>query len=107
MGKRALLIYVFLASVVAGGQLPAQELSRGYLTPAVALHIEAWLPPSPAEDSMANAADVEAYLRTRAQIGTARAEEARADDVGKAIEVAPRFAYVMGVTFDGRSAPHY
>ena len=106
MGKRALLIYVFLASVVAGGQLPAQELSRGYLTPAVALHIEAWLPPSPAEDSMANAADVEAYLRTRAQIGTARAEEARADDVGKAIEVAPRFAYVMGVTFDGRSAPH-
>src|SRR5262249_54415091 len=61
---------------------------------------------APAEDSMANAADVEAYLSSRALIGTARAEEAHADDVVKPAEaVAPRFAYVLGVTLDRKSAP--
>ena len=97
-----------LLLAVSLGATPArtQQPQPGYLTPAAALHIEAWLPPPPAEDSMANAADVETFLRTRSLIGTARAEEAHADDVVKPAEaVAPRFSYVMGVTLDRKSAP--
>lgn len=94
-----------LAAVHASAH--ADQPQPGYLAPADALHIEAWLAPPPAEDSMANAADVEAYLHARALIGTARAQEAQADDVLKPAEaVAQRFAYVMGVTLDRNSAPH-
>ena len=101
-----LLCAAAVLAAVASGAVRAQQPQPGYLAPADRLHIEAWLPPPPAEDSMANAADVDAYLRTRALIGTARAEEARADDVVKPAEaVAPRFAYVMGVTIDRGSAP--
>lgn len=97
-----LLLAVSLGATPAHAQQP----QPGYLTPAAALHIEGWLPPPPAEDSMANAADVETFLRTRSLIGTARAEEAHADDVVKPAEaVAPRFSYVMGVTLDRKSAP--
>jgi acid phosphatase (class A) len=90
-----------------GGQLAgAQQPQPGYLAPAAPLHIEAWLSQPPAEDSMANAADVEAFLSTRSLIGTARAEEAHADDVVKPAEaVAVRFSYVMGVTLDRKNAP--
>ena len=95
-----------LVTVVATAPLRAQQPQPGYLAPAQALHLEAWLPPAPAEDSMANAADVAAYLRSRALIGTARGEEAHADDVVTPDEVAPRFAYLMGVTLSRRSAPH-
>jgi len=56
---------------------------------------------------MASAADVAAYLHSRALIGTAREQEARADDVVKPAEaVALRFSYIMGVTLDRGSAPH-
>ena len=83
----------------------AQQPQPGYLAPAHSLHVESWLPPPPAEDSMANAADVVAYLQSRSLIGTARAEEAHADDVAKPAEaVAQRFAYVMGITLDRRNA---
>jgi acid phosphatase (class A) len=86
----------------------AQERSPGYLYPAVALHIEAWLPPAPADDSLAKAADVEAFFHTRALIGSARAEEAHADDVIKpADKVAPRFTYLMGITLDRGNAPKF
>lgn len=84
----------------------AEPPQSRYLAAEEALHIEAWLPPPPAEDSMANAADVEAYLQSRRLIGTSRAEEAHADDaVTPAEAVAARFAYVMGVTLDRKSAP--
>jgi len=77
----------------AAAALQARPAMAGYLDPAVALHIEAWLPGAPADDSLAKAADVETYFRTRALIGTARAEEAHADDVppADALRVAPRF----------------
>jgi acid phosphatase (class A) len=84
----------------------AQQPQPGYLGPAESLHIESWLPPPPAEDSLANATDVEAFLHSRSLIGTARAEEAHADDVVKPAEaVAARFSYIMGVTLDRNSAP--
>src|SRR5580704_11869063 len=75
-----------MALLLAAHAVCAQERQPGYLYPAVALHIEAWLPPAPADDSMAKAADVETYFRTRALIGTARAEEAHVDDVTKPAE---------------------
>ena len=80
---------------------------QGYLEPQVALHVEAWLPPAPAGDSMAQAADVEAYFRSRTLIGTARAEEAHADDVAPrpAAQVAQRFTYLLGITLTPRNAP--
>lgn len=103
-------LYVGTLLLVVGlGADPAraQQPQPGYLGPASSLHAEAWLPPPPAEDSMANAADVAAYLHSRALIGTAREQEARADDVVKPAEaVALRFSYIMGVTLDRRSAPH-
>ena len=84
----------------------AQQPQPGYLAPEQSLHAAAWLPPPPGENSMANAADVESYLSSRSLIGTARAQEAQADDVYKPAEaVAPRFAYVMGVTLDRNTAP--
>jgi acid phosphatase (class A) len=99
--RAAALLLAAVASFVR-----AEQPQAGYLARAEALHIEAWLPAPPAEDSMANAADVEAYLRSRALIGTSRAEEAHADDVVKPAEaVAARFAYVMGVTLDRKSTP--
>ena len=95
-----------LALAAVHASVRADQPQPGYLAPADALHIEAWLAPAPAEDSMANAADVEAYLHSRTLIGTARAQEAQADDVLKPAEaVAQRFAYVMGVTLDRNSAP--
>ncbi len=82
--------------------------AAGYLEPAVALHIEAWLPPAPGEDSLAKAQDLQAYFSTRALIGTARAEEAHADDVPPrpAEGVAPRFTYLLGISVDKANAPH-
>jgi acid phosphatase (class A) len=97
---------LLLAVSLGGAPLRAQQPQPGYLAPAAALHIEAWLPAPPAEDSMTNAADVQTFLQTRSLIGTARAEEAHADDVVKPAEaVATRFSYVMGVTLDRRTAP--
>jgi acid phosphatase (class A) len=94
------------AGVGGGAPVQAQQPQPGYLAPAIVLQIEAWLPPPPAEDSMGNAADVATFLSSRSLIGTARAEEAHADDVVKPAEaVAPRFAYVMGVTLDRSNAP--
>jgi len=96
-----------LAAVFSAQFARAQQPQPGYLTPANSLHAEAWLPAAPAEDSMANAADVEAYLQSRALIGTAREQEARADDVVKPAQaVALRFSYIMGVTLDRQSAPN-
>ena len=84
----------------------AQQRAPGYLYPASGLHIEAWLPAAPADDSLAKAADLETYFHTRALIGTARAEEAHADDVVKPAEkVAPRFTYLLGVSLDRGNAP--
>jgi acid phosphatase (class A) len=87
--------------------IAAPPATAGYLDPATALHIEAWLPGAPADDSMAKAADVETFFRTRALIGTARAEEARADDVPPAepLKVAPRFTYLLGITVSAGNAP--
>jgi acid phosphatase (class A) len=84
-----------------------QPARAGYLNPAVALHIEAWLPGAPADDSMAKAADVETFFRTRVLVGTARAEEAHADDVPPAepLKVAPRFTYLLGITVSPGNAP--
>lgn len=98
----ALLVLGAWASHAAPAQQP------GYLYPASGLHIEAWLPPAPADDSLAKAADVEAFFRSRMLIGTARAAEAHADDVVKPAElVAPRFSYLLGITLDRRSAPRF
>jgi len=98
-------VLLLLASL-GGEAVRAQQPQPGYLTPVAALHIEAWLPAPPAEDSLANAADIETFLRTRPLIGTARAEEAHADDVVKPAEaVAARFSYIMGVTLDRKTAP--
>jgi acid phosphatase (class A) len=97
---------LLLAAGLSANPARAQQPQGGYLTAADSLHAEAWLPAPPAEDSLANAADIEAYLHSRALIGTAREQEARADDVVKPAEaVALRFSYVMGITLDRRSAP--
>jgi hypothetical protein len=95
--------------VCAAAALQARPAAAGYLDPAVALHIEAWLPGAPADDSMAKAADVETYFRTRSLIGTARAEEAHADDVPPAepLRVAPRFTYLLGITLSPANAPNF
>jgi acid phosphatase (class A) len=80
---------------------------QGYLSPGETLHIEAWLPPPPADDSLSQAADIETFFATRALIGTPRGEEAHADDVVGPVEaVALRFTYLMGVTLDRRNAPN-
>jgi acid phosphatase (class A) len=94
-----------IAGLLAG-PARAQQPQSGYLAPAESLHIESWLPPPPAEDSLANATDIEAFLQSRSLIGTARAVEAHADDVVKPAEaVAARFSYIMGVALDRNSAP--
>jgi acid phosphatase (class A) len=87
----------------------ARPATAGYLDPGVALHIEAWLPGAPADDSMAKAADVETFFHTRALIGTARAEEAHADDVPPAepLKVAPRFTYLLGISVSADNAPRF
>jgi acid phosphatase (class A) len=103
--KKMCVSVLVLAAFISGGPSRGQALQFGYLTPTDSLHIESWLAPAPAEDSMANAADVAAYLGSRALIGTARAEEAHADDVSGAEAVAARFSYIMGVTLDRKSAP--
>jgi acid phosphatase (class A) len=98
----ALVAALGLLAAAAACAQPVQ----GYLSPADALHIEAWLPPAPAPDSLAQAADVQAYFSTRGQVATARGEEAHADDVVSPPEaVAKRFTYVMGVTLDRSNAP--
>lgn len=105
---RAIAFSALSLSLLAGPHAAAQQRQPGYLNPAVALHIEAWLPPPPVDDSLAKAADVEAYFRSRPLIGTARAAEAHADDVVKPAEsVAPRFAYLLGITLDRKSAPKF
>src|SRR5579862_7698496 len=106
--RQAAVLVAFLLCAPAA-PLAAQGLSAGYLAPAAALHIEAWLPAAPADDSMAKAADVETYFRTRALIGTARAQEAHADDVPPAepLKVAPRFTYLLGITLSASNAPAF
>lgn len=101
-------LFAFSCLLLAVQTAGAEQREPGYLYPAVALHLEAWLPPAPADDSMAKAADVQAYFTARALIGSARAEEAHADDVVKPAEkVAPRFAYLLGITLDRKSAPKF
>ena len=46
------------AALLLAASVPqAQESAQGYLAPGQALHIEAWLPPAPADDSIAKAAE--------------------------------------------------
>lgn len=105
---RALRGLLAACALLAAQALGAQQREPGYLFPGEALHIEAWLPPAPADDSMAKAADVEAYFQSRSLIGTARAQEAHADDVVKPAEkVAPRFTYLLGITLDRKNAPRF
>jgi acid phosphatase (class A) len=104
----ALLVVILGALLLAMPPARAQGREPGYLYPAAGLHIEAWLPPAPADDSMAKAADVEGYFRTRALMGSARAEEAHADDVIRPAEkVAPRFIYLVGINLDRKNAPRF
>lgn len=108
-GVRIAAVLLGLALLAGAASLPAQAVSGGYLAPQAALHIEAWLPAAPADDSMAKAADVETYFRTRALIGTARAQEAHADDVPprEVLQIAPRFTYLLGITLTRSNAPHF
>ncbi len=103
-------------SILAGAMLAALGLllsavthaqpAPGYLTAADGLHIGAWLPPAPPRDSLAQAADVQAYFATRELLATPRGQEAHEDDVvGPPEAVARRFTYVMGVTLDRSNAP--
>ncbi len=103
------LAALILSFACAAAVVQARPVNAGYLDPAVALHIEAWLPGAPADDSMAKAADVESYFHTRALIGTARAEEAHADDVPPTdpLKVAPRFTYLLGITLSPASTPNF
>jgi acid phosphatase (class A) len=107
-GMRAAAV-ALLWLTCAAAMLAPRPATAGYLDPAVALHIEAWLPGPPADDSMAKATDVETFFRTRALIGTARAEEAHADDVPPAepLKVAPRFTYLLGITLSASNAPAF
>jgi len=96
-----------LALFVAAAQAAGAAPPKGYIYPEHGLHIEAWLPAAPADNSMAKAADVETYFSTRALIGTARADEAHADDVAPspAENVAPRFDYLLGIKLTRGNAP--
>ncbi len=107
--RRAAWLTVLVAAAFAGAVRADDPSPAGYLDPAVALHIEAWLPPPPAEDSLAKAQDLEVYFSTRALIGTARAEEAHADDVPPrpAAGIAPRFTYLLGISVDRGNAPRF
>ena len=97
-----------LVLLLQAAAIQAQQPGPGYLYPKVTLHIEAWLPPAPPPDSLAQAADVEAVQHARALLGTPRADEAHADDVIKPPEqVAPRFTYLLGMQLDRRNAPHF
>jgi acid phosphatase (class A) len=96
-----------VAGLCAAAGARAQS-APGYLTPAQGLHIESWLPPAPARDSLAQAADVQAYFDTRALVATPRGQEAHDDDVvGPPEAVAKRFTYIMGVTLDRTNAPTF
>jgi acid phosphatase (class A) len=108
-GRRWPALVGAVAFLLGASAPQAQESAPGYLAPGQALHIEAWLPPAPADDSMAKAADVETYFHTRARIGTARAEEAHADDVAPqpAEKVAPRFGYLLGLNLNRQNAPRF
>ncbi|MBS0580063.1 MAG: phosphatase PAP2 family protein [Proteobacteria bacterium] len=102
---RTCTLVALLLAFSAPGR-PATPPQPGYLSPGETLHIEAWLPPAPAPDSLSQAADIEAFFATRTLIGTPRGEEAHADDVvGPAEAVALRFTYLMGVTLDRKNAP--
>jgi acid phosphatase (class A) len=95
-----------VAGLLVASGARAQPPPPGYLAPAVALHIEAWLPPAPASDSLAQAADVQAYFNSRDLVATPRGQEAHADDVvGPPEAVALRFTYLMGVKLDRSNAP--
>lgn len=102
LASAALLIAGLASSWDAG----AKQAQTGYLAPDEALHIEAWMPPPPAPNSLAQAADVQAFFEARSLIGTPRATEAHADDVVAPAEaVAGRFTYVIGITLDRSNAP--
>ncbi len=104
----ALATRVLAAALLACWAAPAlaDGPPQGYLAPGSALHIDTWLPPAPPADSLAQAADVQAFFATRALIGTPRGDLAHADDVVSPAEaVAPRFTSVMGVALDRRNAP--
>jgi acid phosphatase (class A) len=103
---------VLAAALLATGALLATAAAAppppGYLAPAQALHVEAWLPPAPAADSLAQAADVQAYFSSRDLVAASRGQEAHADDVVTPPEaVALRFTYLMGVRLDRGNAPTF
>jgi len=83
----------------------AADPDPGYIFPSADLHIQTWLPPAPPRDSLAQAADIQAIFALRAELDGARGKEAHLDDVYKAIDVAPRFDYVLGIHLDGKTAP--
>lgn len=97
---------LLIAGLVCCWGAASKQPQTGYLAPEEALHIEAWLPPAPAANSLAQAADVQAYFESRSLIGTPRATEAHADDVVEPADaVARRFTYVVGITLDLSNAP--
>lgn len=104
---RCILAPALLAALgLVAAAVSSAQSAQGYLSPAAGLHIETWLPAAPPPDSLAQAADVQAFFSTRALVATARGEEAHADDVvGPPEAVAKRFTYLMGVTLDRGNAP--
>jgi acid phosphatase (class A) len=100
-----LCFYAALFSLLGTAPVAAKDPDPGYIFPSANLHIQAWLPAAPPRDSLAQAADVQAILDSRALVDATRGAEAHLDDVYQANEVAPRFAFVLGVTLDAKTAP--
>ena len=99
--------FIFAALFLAlAGTANAQDV-QGYLNSSEALHIEAWLPPLPPQNSLAQAADIEAYFSERQLIGTPRGDQAAADDVYAPSDVAPRFADALAASLDPGHAPRF
>jgi hypothetical protein len=74
-----------------------------YLNPTDS-HLDAWLPATPSNDSVAEAADVDAFFAKRQLIGSQRGDEASLDDVYYPEDVAPRFSQAFGKPLTKSSA---
>lgn len=79
--------------------------ASGYLDSGKLPNVTLWLPAAPAHGSAAEAADIEVFNDTRAQLQTPRGQQAAEDDVFDPPQVVTRFSDALGFKPDAGKLP--
>ena len=98
-------IYLIAACTLLAVNAPAYA-SNPYLADGNEPKLELWLPKAPADNSISEATDLNAYFSTRPEVGAARGKIAADDNVYTAADVVLRFGDALGFALNAENAPN-